>query len=167
MENNTSPTDRNISKALDFMDKIPSVKNGADISTEQDQQPVIDYCECSSSYWREREPKYKSQYDKGFAAGKHVVFDTNLFSSTWKIITKLKSDILTNLFRNNDKSVKHVKFMLDILKSLDDNIDHVMKTENIKAEERELVAYIHGFINAIVKNKTSRETNESSKKSND
>lgn len=145
-----------------FIDQVPLVPNSGDLF----ERTIASFSdtnlsEKSKEYWVQVEPRYVTLYDQGVGAGKHCGYDSQIGTNPVKISSKLLIDLITLTFRKNDKSLHSVKFILDILKSLQDNIEHIIKTDNIKINSREVIAYIHGFANGLLtKNNKEQKSNE-------
>lgn len=137
----------------ELFNKIPTVKNTADLNPViDDNDDDIDFILSSRSYWDKNNPKQLSFYNKGIAAGRHAKHDIDLVQNSWKILTTIKMQVLNDLVRSNEKSISEIKYILDVLNILDNNIQYIINNNKIKINNNELLAYMHGFINSIVNN---------------
>lgn len=142
----------------DFIGRIPEVKNKADLFVrEEPPPPPVNLNNNSKEFWNTQSVSESNMYTAGYAAGKHVSFDPQVRGSIFRVLTKSKINIIKEAIRSNNRSLASIKFLLDILDSLDDNIEYIIKQDGIKINEQEVLAYVHGFINSIINNKTNKE----------
>ncbi len=143
-----SPVD--MGNAEELFSKIPTVKNTADLSAPAlTDEPDIDYDNAAREFWSMTSPRQLGSYDTGKAAGRHIAHDVEVSKNIWRALTIIKSQVLSNALRSSNKSIESIRYILDVLKILDDNIEYIINSNNIKIDNNEIVAYMHGFINSV------------------
>lgn len=143
-----------------FIDSIPEVANGADLWSDTDKGlSEIDLLQTNNDFWEQHNIKAASDFKANYRNGIHISHDAKINDLPMYGMLKGYIELLKAMFRNSDKSTQSVKYLLDVLETINDNIVHIIDKENIKIDNQHALASMHGFLIGIITSKT-KVTNE-------
>lgn len=144
-----------------FIDSITEVKNSADLwSTSKESDLEINLLDICKRFWNQHNVKVAGDFESSFRNGVHASHDSRLNDNPGYALLRGYIELLKQLFRSSDKSIQDIKYLLDVLEKVNDNISHIISKDKTKIDNQYMLASMHGFITGVITSKV-RIVNES------
>jgi hypothetical protein len=144
-----------------FVDSIPEVKSSSDLWQADDpEQQRVDIQETNKKFWSQNDIKHVSDFENGYRQGIHLACGDHLNDNLLNVCIDIYTEILKQTYRTNNKSLVSVKYLLDVLKTISQNITYIIEQDKISLINQQMLASMHGFIIGVTNHKTKARENE-------
>lgn len=155
VSNSNTPSDT----SKQYIEAMKEVPNSGNLHKTPDTVPEreYDYDKAISLYWEIFNYSQLENYKKGSAAGKYAGWDDKNINNPLRLLFRAFEDVLKDSYRRSNKSTVSINFLLDILNTTLDNLDHVIEQDKIKINKQEVISYLQGFTTGLLKTKSKKE----------
>lgn len=143
---------------------ISEVSNTANLWTEsRESVEPASLIKFNRKAWEYYNPGQVANYDQGVRRSENFSYDSKVASNCLYILLKSYIELLKCVYRDNEKSLSDIKFMLEMLDTIHNNINHLIEKDKVQVNNQAILSEMHGMMIGSISNKikpNNETTNE-------